>query len=66
MSEALERIKQFRRQVLQELYDQLRPEQQKFFCKLYKLSDGIDKLAESKIDLAIDQCERTIKKNATR
>ena len=63
MSEAQDRIKKFRRQVLQELYDQLSPEQQGLFCKLYK---SVNKIPESRIDLAIDQCERTIKKKETR
>ena len=63
MSEALKKIKRYRRGILRELYNQLSPEQQTFFCKLHK---SVSAIHDSRIDLAIDQCERTLKKNATR
>ncbi len=61
MSEALNKIKEFKLSTLTDLYNQLKPEQQDLFCRLY--IGGIEKIEESKIDWAIQQCERTIIKN---
>jgi hypothetical protein len=60
MSEALNNIENYRREVLRELYNCCTEAQQKFFCRMYKSVDEID---DSKIDWAIKQCERTIASN---
>lgn len=61
MSEALTKIKQYRLQILKELYHQCTSLQQRLFDRMY--GDSIDKMPDSKIDWAIQQCENTIKKN---
>lgn len=60
MSEALNKIKQFRRQTLSELLDQCTEPQQDLFERMY---GAVSTIPESKIDWAIQQCERTIEKN---
>ena len=60
MNESLDKVKEFRKNVLKDLYNQCTPEQQQFFCRMYK---SIDEVPESKIDWAIQQCEKTIAKN---
>lgn len=61
MSEALTKIKQYRLQILKELYHQCTPSQQRLFDRMY--GDSIDKMPDSKINWAIQQCENTVKKN---
>jgi len=61
-SEALNKIEQYRRNVLQDLLEKCTEKQQKFFEKMYGTRKAED-LSTDKIDNAIDQCERTIKKN---
>lgn len=60
MSEALDKIRNFKSQILQELYDQCTPEQQQLFNRMY---ESTDQIPEDKIDWAIQQCERTVEKN---
>ena len=59
-SEALERIRWFRRQTLAGLYNLCTVEQQDVFNRMY---GSLSKISEAKIDWAIQQCENTIKKN---
>lgn len=40
------------------------PEQQAFFLRIYPC--GLEKMDQNKLCNAIDQCQRTIKKNAAR
>lgn len=61
MSEALDEIEQYRRDVLQRLLDQCTPEQQAFFLRMYP--GGVEKIPQDKLDWATVQCENTIKKN---
>ncbi len=59
-SEALEKIRKFRRQVLVDLYNETTTEQQAFFNKLYGSTTTIK---EKQIDWAIQQCENAIHSN---
>ena len=59
-SEALERVDQFPRQILKELYDQCTEEQQGFFRRMYV---SLEEIPDEKVRWAIQQCERTIEKN---
>lgn len=63
MSKALDKIKDFRRQTLKELYKQCTPVQQELFDRMYR---SVDDISEKNIDWAIQQCERTIAKNEER
>lgn len=49
------------RDTLKDLLSQCTEKQQAFFLRMYP--EGIDKMSESKIANAIDQCERTVIKN---
>lgn len=60
MSEALDKIADFRREMLKDLYNQCTPAQQHIFNLMYK---GLEHVSDEKIDWAIEQCERTIIKN---
>ena len=60
MSEALEKISIYKRQVLKDLYDQCTEGQQGKFNQIFK---GIDRVPEEKIESAILICERTVAKN---
>lgn len=60
MSEALNKIDQFKRQTLRDLLDQCTEPQKNLFKRMYGTVSTMDK---SKIDWAIQQCERTIEKN---
>lgn len=60
MSEALNKIKDYRKKSLIDLYDQLTPAQQDLFNRMYV---GVEEIPDDKIDWAIQQCERTISKN---
>ena len=59
-SEALKKIRKFRRQVLANLYNQCTLPQQGKFNLMY---GSLANVSEAKIDWAIQQCENTIKKN---
>lgn len=48
-------------ETLVEMFDQLRPEQQDLFRRMYP--EGIGKMESRKIRVAIEQCERTINDN---
>ncbi len=61
MSEALEKIDKYKREVLKELLSQCTEKQQEFFDHMYIY--GIDHMPKDKINWAIIQCENTIKKN---
>lgn len=63
MSESLKRIKKFKKKILRELYDQCTEGQQDLFNRMY---GSIQVIPEEKVELAILQCERTIKKNRNR
>lgn len=63
MSKSLERIEDFRKQVLQELYDQCTKPQQDLFDRIHPT--GIRHMTPDKINPAILLCERTIEKNKT-
>lgn len=60
MSEALNKIKDYRKKSLIDLYDQLTPAQQDLFNRMYI---DVKEIPDDKIDWAIQQCERTISKN---
>lgn len=60
MSEEMQKIKDFRKQILVDLYNQCEQDQQHFFNRMY---GSIDTIADEKIDWAIQQCEMTIEKN---
>ena len=60
MSESLNKIEKFRKQVLFELYEQLNLPQKKKFNQLFK---GVIEISPDKIDHAILLCERTILNN---
>lgn len=60
MSEALNKIKDYRKKSLIDLYNQLTPVQQDLFNRMYV---GVGEIPDNKIDWAIQQCERTISKN---
>jgi hypothetical protein len=62
-SKALKKIDDFRRQTLDDLYNQCTPEQQNLFNRMYV---SITAIPDGKIDWAIQQCERTIAKNKTK
>ena len=57
MSEALQKIKNYRKQVLTDLYNQCSKAEQDLFNRMY---GSLEKISDEKIDLAIQQCERTI------
>lgn len=61
MSEALTKIEEYRKQILVELYNKCTKEQQELFNRMYV---SVDDIPESKINWAIQQCERTILKNS--
>ncbi len=63
MSDTLNRIKEYRKQALIDLYNQCTEEQQNLFNRMYV---SVDKISEDKIDWAIQQCERTILKNESK
>lgn len=58
-SPVLQRVDQFRRQILREEHAKLTPEQQNVFSKMYP--EGIDKISYDKLDWATYQCENTKK-----
>ena len=60
MSESTGKIEKCKREILADLYLQLTERQRGFFNRLYESTDLIN---DDRIDHAIDQCERTIKKN---
>lgn len=60
MSKTLEMIKEFRRGALKSLYDQCTYSQQQMFNRMY---GSVEEIEDSKIDWAIQQCERTILSN---
>jgi len=60
MSEALNKIKQYRQQILEGLYNQCTPKQQALFKQMY---GSVKKVPDDKIDWAIQQCERTVANN---
>jgi hypothetical protein len=60
MSESLDKIKKYRKQILTELYNQCTESQQTKFNLLY---GSLETISEDKIDLAIQVCERTVKSN---
>ena len=60
MSESLDKIKNYRKQVLFELYEQLQPLQKEKFNLFFK---SVDEISPDKIDHAILLCERTILNN---
>lgn len=60
MSEALQEIKDFRRQKLRELLLQCTEAQQVFFNRL---CGSVEEISDEKIDSAIQLCERTIEGN---
>ena len=60
MSEALNKIRDYRKKSLIDLYDQLTPVQQDLFNRMYV---DVEEIPDDKIDWAIQQCERTISKN---
>lgn len=60
MSESLNKIDQFKRQTLSDLLDQCTEPQQNLFERMY---GDVSTMETSKIDWAIQQCERTIEKN---
>lgn len=57
----LKKIDAYRRGVLAELRDKLLPSQKEIFDRVYPC--GVKKMPDSKINWAIEQCERTIAKN---
>ncbi len=61
MSEALEKIEKYKRDILRELFSQCTEKQQEFFDHMYAY--GIENMPEDKINWAIKQCENTIKRN---
>jgi len=70
MSESLEKIKAYRKQVLIDLYNQCTEPQQMLFKRMYShknlelpIDTIIDNMPDDKIDWAIQQCERTVEKN---
>lgn len=63
MSEALDKIKSYRKQTLVDLYNQCTVGQQGLFNRMY---GSTDKIPDEKVDWAIQQCEKTIKKNKTK
>ncbi len=60
MSETLNKIKDYRKKLLIDLYNQLTLAQQDLFNRMYV---GVEEIPDDKIDWAIQQCERTISKN---
>ena len=58
-SENLKKVKDYRKQLLQELYDQQTDAAKDLFNRMYV---SVDKIPEEKIDWAIQQCERTLEK----
>lgn len=61
MSESLQKIKDYREKILMDLLCQCTKPQQDLFNRMYP--GGVEEIEEERIDLAIQQCERTIKKN---
>lgn len=61
MSEGLRKIKEFRKQVVTELYNQCTELQQGVFKQIF---GNVESIADNKIDSAIQLCERTIASNA--
>ena len=61
MSEALDKIDKYKRDILRELLSQCTEKQQEFFDHMYIY--GIEKMPKEKLDWAITQCENTVKKN---
>ena len=58
-SENLKKVKDYRKQLLQELYDQQTDAAKDLFNRMYV---SVDEIPEEKIDWAIQQCERTLEK----
>ena len=70
MSESLNKIKAYRRQILIDLYNQCTEPQQMIFKRMYShknlelgINDIINKMPDDKIDWSIQQCEKTVEKN---
>jgi hypothetical protein len=57
-------VEQFERDLLKNLLLQCTQEQQSFFLKLYP--DGVANMPRKQIKRASEQCEATIKKNASK
>jgi len=60
MSETLKKIAEFKHEELRRLLKQCTPGQIDLFNRMY---GSVDDIAPEKMDWAIQQCERTIKKN---
>lgn len=58
-SENLKKVEEYKRQILQELYDQQTDAAKDLFNRMYV---SVDEIPEEKIDWAIQQCERTLEK----
>ena len=61
MSESLKNIKNYKTGVLKDLINSCTEKQKNLFKRMYP--EGIDNLSDEKFGCAIQQCERTIKKN---
>lgn len=59
MSEALKKVEDFKKQVLLDLYNQCTEPQQNMFKRMH---GSVETIEDDKIDIAIQQCERTITK----
>jgi hypothetical protein len=73
LSEALNTVKDFRKNLLIDLYNQCNPDQQLMFRRMYShknLDLSIDSIVEiipeDRLDWATQQCENTIKSNKKR
>lgn len=64
MSETLNKIKQYEKELLRGLLKQCTQKQQEFFGKMYP--EGIDKIDTKSLYRAIQQCEATLKINKER
>ncbi len=64
MEDFNKKVEQFERSILKDLLLQCTQEQQQFFIKLYP--GGVANIPREKIERAVEQCEATIKKNATK
>lgn len=58
-----DRVEEYRRQTLKELYLRLHPNQKEIFNKMYV---NVDNVTGEQINWAIKQCERTIQANKDR
>ena len=59
-SEALEKLDGAARETLKELYGQCTPEEQQFFCRMYR---SLEEVPADRVRWAIQQCENTIRKH---